>query len=175
MEARITRLQTLVAGALIVAGVLLRLVPHMANFAPVGAIALFGGAVLNPRLAILLPLAIMGVSDIILGLHGTVLFTWGGFVLVGLTGMLLRNSSTWVRVPVGAVAGAVIFYTVSNFGVWVEGTLYPHTLQGLLDCYVAGLPFLKVSLMADLVFSAALFGTYALANHRIAQPEAAEA
>lgn len=170
MEARITRNQTIIAGALIAAGILLRLLPHTANFAPVGAIALFGGAVLSPRLAIALPLSIMVLSDLLLGLHGTVLFTWGGFVLVGLFGMVLRGKNNWLRVPVGAVGSALIFYAVSNFGVWVEGTMYAPTLQGLFDCYVAGLPFLKTSLLADLAFSAALFGAYALATKHAAQP-----
>jgi hypothetical protein len=173
VETRITRNQTLIAGALIVAGVLLRLVPHTANFAPVGAIALFGGVVLAPRLAIVLPLAVMAISDLVLGLHGTVLFTWCGFVLVGLFGMMLRNSRNRLRIPVGAIGSALIFYIVSNFGVWVEGVLYTRTLQGLLDCYSAGLPFLKVSLVADLAFSAALFGAYEFAGRRVTRPEAA--
>lgn len=155
---------TWVAIALIVAGVALRLLPHIANFAPVGAIALFGGAVLSARIALWLPSAIMVVSDIFLGLHGTMFFTWGGFVLVGMFGMLLRNRRNLERIPLGALGSAAIFYLVSNFGVWVEGRLYPHTLQGLADCYVAALPFLRTSIIADLLFAAALFGAYALAN-----------
>lgn len=170
METRITRRQNAIAAALIAAGVALRLMPHIANFAPVGAIALFGGATLSPGLAIILPLAVMVLSDLFIGLHGTVLFTWSGFVLVGLFGLLLMHKSNWVRVPLGAIGSAVIFYVVSNFGVWVEGKLYAHTLQGLLDCYIAGLPFLKTSFLADLVYSGALFGAFALATRRQPQP-----
>jgi hypothetical protein len=169
MEIRITK-ATAIAVALIVAGVLLRLVPHAANFAPVGAIALFGGAVLSPRLAWWLPVAIMIISDLILGFHGTILFTWGGFMLVALLGMTLKEKSNWLRVPAGAIGGALIFYIVSNFGVWAEGKLYLHTLQGLIDCYIAGLPFLKTSLLADLFFSGALFGAYHLATKPLNQP-----
>src|SRR5688572_5997214 len=163
METRVTH-NSLIAGALIGAGILLRLIPHAANFAPVGAIALFGGAVLPPMLGWWLPLAIMVVSDLFLGLHGTIIFTWGGFLLVGLFGMTLRNTNNWLRIPLGALGGGLIFYIVSNFGVWAEGKLYAQTLQGLANCYIAGLPFLKMSLLADLVFSAALFGAYALAT-----------
>lgn len=170
METGVSRAKTSIAVALIVAGVLLRIVPHTANFAPVGAIALFGGAVLSPRLAIAVPLAVMGISDLIIGLHSTILFTWGGFALVGLLGLTLRNTSNWLRVPLGALGGALIFYVISNFGVWVEGKLYAHTWQGLIDCYIAALPFLKTSLLADLLYSAALFGAYALATQRLTAP-----
>jgi hypothetical protein len=162
MEVRIDR-STTIAVVLIIAGIALRLIPHTANFAPVGAIALFGGAVLSARIAWWLPLAIMVVSDLFLGLHGTILFTWGGFLLVALFGMLLKNQKNWLRVPLGAMGAAVIFFIVSNFGVWVEGKLYPHTWQGLVDCYVMAIPFLKTSLMADFAYSIALFSAFALA------------
>lgn len=161
--------RALIALALIIFGIALRLVPHTANFAPVGAIAIFGGAVLSARYALWLPLVIMIGSDLILGFHGTVLFTWGGFMLVALFGMALKNRSNAERIPMGALGSAIIFYIVSNFGVWVEGKLYAHTLQGLIDCYVMALPFLRTSLVADLLFSAALFGTYALATRRTRQ------
>lgn len=153
----------LIALALIIAGIALRLVPHAANFAPVGAIAIFGGAILSARYALWLPLIIMIVSDVVLGFHDTILFTWGGFMLVSLFGVALKNRSNAERIPIGALGSAIIFYIVSNFGVWVEGKLYAHTLQGLLDCYISALPFLRTSLIADLMFSAALFGAYALA------------
>lgn len=160
---------TWVAIALVVFGVTLRLIPHAANFAPVGAIALFGGAVLSARHALWLPLAIMVISDIFIGFHGTTLFTWGGFVLVGMFGMLLRNSSNLLRIPAGALGSALIFFVISNFGVWVEGKLYTYTLQGLIDCYVAALPFLRTSLVADLAFAAVLFGAYAFASRAISR------
>lgn len=153
--------------SLIVVGIVFRLIPHAPNFTPVGAIALFGGAVLSARLAIWLPVAIMIGSDLFLGAHGTMLFTYGGYALVGMFGMLLRNSSNSLRIPVGTLGGALIFYIVSNFGVWVEGKLYPHTFQGLVDCYVAALPFFRNSLVADLVFTTLLFGTYALSRRML--------
>jgi hypothetical protein len=166
METTISRRRAAIAGGLMLAGVLLRLIPHTANFAPVGAIALFGGAVLPARLAWWLPLGIMVVSDLIIGLHDTVLFTWLGFTLVGLYGMLWRDVSNWHRAGLGALGGATIFYIVSNFGVWAAGNMYAHTWQGLIDCYAAGLPFFRTSLAADLTYATILFGLYALATRR---------
>jgi hypothetical protein len=166
MEIRVNHRLALIAGGLIIAGVLLRLVPHVANFAPVGAIALFGGAVLPKRLAWWLPLAIMVASDLIIGLHDTIAFTWLGFTLVGLFGMLWRDSKNVYRATFGALGGAIIFYIVSNFGVWAVDKMYPHTFQGLIDCYAAGVPFFRTSLLADFTYSVLLFGAYALATHR---------
>lgn len=164
MEIRVSK-TTLLALSLIIIGIALRVIPHTANFAPVGAIALFGGAILSFRTALWLPLGIMVASDLIVGLHPTIAFTWGGFVLVGLFGTTLRNKRNLVRIPLGAIGAALIFYMISNFGVWLEGRLYPATWQGLADCYAMALPFLRTSLLADLAFSALFFGLYAFVAH----------
>jgi hypothetical protein len=163
MEIPVRRKIMYVALALIVFGVVMRLLPHPANLAPVGAIALFGGAILPRKLGWWLPMAIMAVSDYIIGFYSGVLFTWSAFLLVGLFGMVLRNSSNWFRVPFGALGGGVIFFIMSNFGVWVQGGLYPHTWAGLAECYTMALPFLRNTLMGDLAYGAILFGAYALA------------
>jgi hypothetical protein len=159
MEIRVNRL-TLLAISLVIIGVVLRIIPHTANFAPVGAIALFAGAVLSFRTALWLPLSIMVASDLIIGLHPTVAFTWGGFLLVALFGTLLRNQSNLVRAPLGALGAALIFFIVSNYGVWLEGKLYPPTWQGLVECYTLALPFLRTSLVADIAYSVLIFGLY---------------
>ena len=163
MEIRVNK-TTVLAFALIVAGMVMRIIPHTDNFAPVGAIALFAGALLGRRLALWIPLLIMVGSDLVIGFHSTIAFTWGGFVLVAAFGMLLKNKPNLMRVPVGAIGSALIFYLVSNFGVWLEGRMYPLTVAGLTDCYTMALPFLRASFMADLSFSTLLFGLYALAE-----------
>jgi hypothetical protein len=163
MEVRINKTLLLALG-LAVLGVALRVIPHTDNFAPIGAIALFAGAVLGLRHALWLPVGIMIVSDLIIGLHSAILFTWGGFLLVALFGTLLQGTRNRWRVPLGALGSAVIFYLVSNFGVWIEGRLYPPTWHGLIDSYVMALPFLRTSFVADLCFAALLFGAYALAG-----------
>jgi hypothetical protein len=154
-----------VAITLIIFGILLRLLPHMPNFAPVGAIALFGGAVLGWRTAVWLPLIIMMGADMVIGMYPGMIFTWAGFVLVSLFGTMLRNASLPVRIGVGAIGSGVIFFIVSNFGVWAVGGLYPHTITGMIDCYYMALPFFRTSLLADLFYSTVLFGTYELAVH----------
>src|SRR5438045_3856657 len=94
-----------VALALVVFGVIMRLVPHAPNFAPVGAIAVFGGAVLPRKLGLWLPLAVMAISDLIIGFYGGVLFTCAAFFLVGLFGMGLRRNHNWTRIFLGGLGG----------------------------------------------------------------------
>jgi hypothetical protein len=163
MEIRITRRLAWLALALIVFGVLMRLLPHPANLAPVGAIALFGGAVLPRRIGWWLPLAIMAASDMLLGFYHGMLFTWLAFLLVGLYGMTLRGRGNSFRVPFGALGSAVIFFVVSNFGVWAQGRIYDHTWAGLLQCYEMALPFFRNTFAGDFVYGWLLFGAYALA------------
>lgn len=156
-------LQLGIALLLIVAGTALRLLPHMPNFAPVGAIALFGGAVLGWRLAVWLPLALMMVSDIFIGFYPGIEFTWAGFLLVALFGMLLRCAGLASRILVGGLASGMLFFVVSNFGVWLTSGMYAHTFDGIAQCYIMALPFLRASLMGDLFYGAVLFGSYELA------------
>lgn len=148
---------------LILLGVVSRIVPHPWNATPVMAIALFGGTYLPKRWAILLPLLIVAVSDLIIGWHSTVPWTWGALALTGLLGWWIRQRPGASRVVAGAVGGSVLFFLISNFGVWVEGSLYPRTLSGLQECFVAAIPFFRGTLLGDLIFVTVFFGGFALA------------
>ncbi len=148
---------------LLLLGVASRLVPHPWNVTPVAALALFGGTYLSKRWSILLPLAIVAISDALIGWHATIAFTWAAFALTGTIGWWVRRQPTVGRIAGGAVAGSTAFFVITNFGVWAVGGLYPPTAAGLWHCYVAALPFFRQSLVGDLVSTAALFGAYALA------------
>ena len=145
-------------------GIVSRLVPHPWNATPVMAIALFAGAHLPKRWAILLPLAIVAASDLLIGWHNTVPFTWGAFALTGLLGWWVRQRPSPTRIIGGALAGSCLFFLMTNFGVWVLGELYPRTVAGLWQCYVAAVPFFRGTLLGDLVYTVAIFGGYALAT-----------
>ena len=151
---------------LLLLGIVARLVPHPWNATPTMALALFAGTYLNRRSALLLPLAIVAASDALLGWHATVPFTWGAFLLTGLLAWWIRESPSAGRIFTGAVAGSGLFFLVSNFGVWVVGGLYPRTMTGLRECYVAAIPFFRSALAGDLVYTAALFGGFAMAFGR---------
>jgi Family of unknown function (DUF6580) len=163
MEVAVKRWQLLIALSLIVFGIVMRVLPHPANLAPIGAIALFGGATLDKRIGWWLPVVVMAISDVYLGLYSSVLFTWLGFLLVGLIGLHIRRYSSWLRVPFGSLAGSITFFLVSNFGVWLVGGLYAHTWNGFITCYALALPFLRPTILGDLIYSAVFFGLYGLA------------
>ncbi|MBI4003931.1 MAG: hypothetical protein HY353_02820 [Candidatus Omnitrophica bacterium] len=146
---------------LILVGIVSRLVPHPWNATPLTAIALFGGTYLPKRWAILSPLAIVALSDAFLGWHSTIPFTWGAFAVTGLLGWWIRVRLSATRILAGSLLGSVIFFVVTNFGVWAVEAIYPRTLAGLWQCYVAGLPFFRNMLAGDLIYTAALFGMFA--------------
>ena len=140
-----------------------RLMPHPANFAGIAAVALFGGALLPRAWALTLPLASMIVSDLIIGLHPLIFFTWGTFAAIAFLSSKYLRKVTAFSVVGASVGASLLFYLVTNFAVWLQGDMYPMTLQGLMHCYYMAIPFFRGTLFGDLVYSGLLFGTYALA------------
>jgi len=152
----------------IVAAAAMRLVPHPANFAPLGAMALFSGAYLGRRaLAFAAPLGALLLSDLILGFYPGMLVQYVSVALVVLLGSGLLGRITALRVGGAAVASSVLFFALTNFGVWLLSGMYPQTLSGLAACYVAAVPFFQNTVAGDLFFSAALFGGFALLERAV--------
>ena len=144
-----------------------RLIPHPPNFTPVAALALFGGASFaRKRTALLMPLAGLFLSDLVLGFYAITPVVYGSFALIACLGFWLRRRKSFSRAAFAAVASALLFFVVTNFGVWTLGGLYPKTAAGLGDCYVAAIPFFHNTLASDLLYSALLFGGLALAEKR---------
>jgi hypothetical protein len=162
--------------ALIVAAALFRLVPHAWNVTPIAAMALFAGAHLQDRrLAFAIPLGAMLLSDLVLGLHWTMVFVYAAFALTVLMGMGLRGRPAPLSVLGAALASSVAFFLITNFGAWLGHGMYPQTLEGLAAAYAAGVPFFRNTLTGDLAFTALLFGGFALAQRHLpwlAEPSA---
>ena len=147
MESTIINKKNLIIAIIMLAAVLTRLVPHLPNFTPVTAIALFGGLYIsNKILAYTLPLIIMFISDIFLGFSSITLFVYSGFMLVTLIGTLRKKSNILT-----IFMGSLSFFIVTNFGVWLLG--YPKTWTGLVECYTLALPFFRNSLLGDFFYS----------------------
>lgn len=137
-------------------GVGWRLIPHLPNFAPIGAIAITAGMMFRWHKAIWIPLSIMIVSDLVIGLYQGFIWTWLSVAILPLAGVILRRLPLIWRIPTGALSASLLFFIVSNFGVWVSSGMYSHTLVGLIDCYVMALPFLRATMLSDLVFTSLL-------------------
>ena len=151
----------LIVGALILLAVASRLLPHPPNFAPITAVALFGGALLPGPTGLWLPLAAMAISDVFIGFHGLIPVTWGAFFVIALLGGRRLSHSMGLASLGGVTVGSsVFFFLVTNFAVWMEGFLYPRTIEGLSSAYVAATPFFRNTLLGDLFFTGAIFGAY---------------
>lgn len=163
-----TRLATLVT--IILAASVARLIPHPWNFAPITAIALFGGAYFSNRgLAFLVPMAAMFLSDLFLGFHTQLIAVYASFALIVCIGLWLQNHRTLSRTAGAALASSVLFFVVTNFGVWALDSLYPKTGAGLVTCYTLAIPFFQNALLGDLFYTAVLFGTFAVIEKLVPQ------
>jgi hypothetical protein len=154
---------------MIAAAAATRLIPHPPNLTSVTALALFGGAYFsNRRLAFVVPLIALLVSDFILGLYQHMEVTYLSFVLIVCIGFQLQQRRTAPRIAGAALLSAVVFFMVTNFGVWAFDSLYPKTFPGLIACYAAAIPFFRNTLLGDLTYTAILFGGFRLLESRCA-------
>lgn len=135
-----------------------RFIPHPPNFTSLLALSFYVPALLGIRY---LP-ALVGsflVTDIFIGFHSLTLFTWGSVILIGFCSKFFL-SNTYTRV-LGALIGALIFFIMTNFGVWSMGS-YGYTLSGLIMCYNLAIPFFTYSLISTFVFSGLIEGVIKL-------------
>ncbi len=118
-------------------------------------------------MAFLVPLAALFLSDMILGLYPHMEFVYGSFALVVCLGLLLQKKRTPLRIAGAAFTSSLLFFVITNFGVWALYPLYPKTFAGLVECYVAAIPFFQNTLVGDGLFTTVLFGGFALAERLV--------
>lgn len=156
---------------LLILGIVTRFIPHPGNFTAIGAIALFSGLYLERKQAFWLPLIAMFVSDIFIGFYSPYIMAsvYIGFAMTVLMGQYLKNKIRLGNVALGAIAGSVIFFLLTNTAVWLFGTMYTHNLSGLLESYYMALPFWRNELLADLFYSGVLIGGYEMIKKLVPQ------
>jgi len=161
-----------------------RFIPHPPNFAPIGAMALFGAAYFSQRvLAFLVPLTGMWFSDLVLNnlvysryfdhfvwFSPGFYWTYAAFIIIGIIGACLLRRVRVRNLIIAGLSASVIFFLVSNFGVWASAGMYPTSISGLVICYTAGFPFFWNALTGDIVYTALLFGVFELAKRRLPVP-----
>lgn len=169
MKSSRTLLETLVAAAsLILLIVVSRVLPHLPNFAPAAAVALFAGYFFRNRLvAVLVPVTGMLVTDLFFaGTYGwkMMAFVYLPLLLPVLFRSILEkeNRLPWLALKIGGLSllSSVVFFTVSNFGVWLVTGMYSLTPSGLWTCFLHALPFAQYTLLGDLCFNAVIFGSF---------------
>jgi len=160
-----------------------RIIPHWPNVTAVGAIAIFGGATLrNSWSAILVPLAAIFISDLLINnifysayYEGFVFFgqasawIYSAFILMAVMAHFSITSFKALPIIGTALSGSVLFFALTNFGAWMGSPIYSQDVSGLMFAYEAGLPFLLNSMIANILFSGVLFGSYYAAMEKKVQ------
>ena len=150
-----------------------RLLPHPFNFTPIAAMALFGGAMLgNKKIAFIIPLVAMLLSDFIIGFHNTILYVYASFVLITFIGIYIRNNARTGNIILASLVSSLLFFFVTNGGVWAASGMV-NGFNGLLTTLLAGIPFYNHELFGsfffntiagDLFWCSILFGSFYLAK-----------
>jgi len=163
MRTKNLKLQVITISIIIFALALFRLLPHLPNVSPVAAMALFGGAYFaNKNLAYIVPFLALFISDLFLGLHDTMIFVYAGFALTVVIGSMLKNRVNLTNTLFAVVVSSGVFFLLTNFGAWMTSGIYAKSAEGLMQAYVAGIPFFQNSLLGNLVYAAVIFGGYRL-------------
>lgn len=172
-----TRAQIIVSGMLIALIVVARLAPHAANFTPVAAVGLFAGVYLRKSWALLIPLAGLVISDFFLDGYSWKgrAIVYGAFLLMIAIGRIISQKGKlfsesgkfgqkFLRVIAGSLLGAVLFFIITNNIFLYTPSFYQMNFSGMIESYVAGLPFFRSQLLGDLMYSGLLFGIYEFAR-----------
>lgn len=174
----------LVAILLILAAAISRVLMYPNNFSPVIGMAVFAGAVIrDKRLAFALPIVSMFISDVLFEVFRIApgFWGWGQLVGYGILALITVIAFNLKKINVVNVMGfsilsSVIFFLLSNLSFFIIDNPVYHTYSndanGFLQCYIQALPFFRTSLVADLVYSGALFGIWQMANHYVARKQA---
>ncbi len=160
----------IVLSLLVIAAALTRalpyLIPHIWNFTAIGALAVFSGAQFSDkRMAFIIPIAAMAVSDIFIG-NGFSLAVYTGFVAMVGCGFLIRDKVNTTNIILASFISASVFFLITNFAFLYPASMYPRNISGILTSYAAGLPFFRNMLIGNLAFSAVLFGSFNLLSKR---------
>ncbi|KKP59709.1 MAG: hypothetical protein UR54_C0025G0016 [Candidatus Roizmanbacteria bacterium GW2011_GWA2_34_18] len=144
---------------IVILAVVTRLIPHAPNFAPIGGLALFSGSHFKKKIALAIPLIAMFLSDIFLGFHKTIPYVYLSFIIIALIGGLIK-SNKWQSLLSASLISSVLFFLITNFGVWANGSMYQKNLNGLMQSYAFGIPFFRNTLISDLFYTFSFFYGY---------------
>jgi hypothetical protein len=144
--------------------VISRFLPHPPNFTPVIALFVFFAGVGSPLLlSLVISFAFIVGSDAIIGFYDGIEYVYLSYLSSFLVGRLFsvkKSNNYWSHAIqssiFGGVFGSVLFFAISNFGVWKTTTMYASTWEGLITCYIMALPFFQATVLST-VGSVALF------------------
>lgn len=167
---KILKIEKLILPIIIIAfGAILRLTPHPPNMAPIAAMALFGGVYLNKKYALVMPILAMIASDIFLGFNASTPLVYTSFLITGVIGLWLKNHKNISGVLGGTIISSIIFFLLTNFNFWYVTSLYPKTIDGMVQAYVMAAPFFKNTLAGDIMYVGLFFGSFEFVSRLLKQ------
>jgi hypothetical protein len=138
--------------------------------------ALFGGAYFSKKtFAFIIPLAALFISDLVIGIYSYAWMVYLSFALIVILGIVMLKKISVKNLILASLSASFSFFIITNFGVWALGTLYPKTPAGLMESYIAAIPFLQYSLIGDLFFVGLMFGVYELVKSKVPALQAIKA
>lgn len=143
-------------GAIVLLAVVARLIPHAPNFAPIGGLAIFSGSKFKNKFAWAIPISAMIISDIFLGFHKTIPFVYASFIIASFIGSMVKKDK-WQSLMIASLTSSIIFFLVTNFGVFMTGTMYAKNINGLTQCYLMALPFFRNTVLSDFIYTFSFF------------------
>tara|TARA_B100001996_G_scaffold376501_1_gene357818 strand:+ start:816 stop:1376 length:561 start_codon:yes stop_codon:yes gene_type:complete len=160
-----------------------RIIPHYPNFTPLCAIALFGGKYFRNRyLAFLVPIVALWFSDLIINnfilsqyFDGFTLFysgfqwQYGSFLFIALLGRKTLKNFSFLKLIGVSISSSLLFFIISNFGVWISSSFYSKDIMGLIACYISAIPFYFGTLSGSVFYSFFLFGSYKLLSKNLSK------
>jgi len=168
MKSRSLTTDVVVISLLVILAVASRLLPHAPGFVAVTGASMFAGWYLRRgSLVFLVPLIVLSLSDLLLGFYQPLLMLAVYLVAVApvLMGRLLHGKATPLRLAAATLCCSVLSLVTINFFVWLTSAWYAKTATGLVQCYLAALPFFKYRMAGDICSVAVCFGVYALITH----------
>ncbi len=138
--------------------VISRMISDIPNFTSTIALIMFTSYLIRDKfLSVLVIIVSQIISDLYIGIYSSMFFVYGAYVFIALLSPIIMNKLNFKSVLISSLVTPTIFYIVSNFGVWITGSTYPLSLDGLIMCYVAGIPFFDETLLSTVVFSVTIY------------------
>ena len=144
-----------------------RLIPHPPNFTPLLGMAVFSGVIFDRKIfAFVVPFVAMLLSDLVIGFHSSMPIIYFAIMLNVGVGFLLVSKFSYLKSILALVSGALIFFMVTNFAVWLGSGMYSQDLNGLITCYIMALPFFQNTLLSSLVYGLGAFYLFDLFENK---------
>ena len=131
-----------------------RLIPHPPNFTPVIAVAVLSNYFFkNIYMSLSVLFISLFLSDLMIGLYKNMLFVYFSIFVVSIIFFIYLRFVNYKNLLFASFLGSLIFFFISNFGVWLLGNLYEKNLDGLLECYFLAIPFFKNTILSTIFYT----------------------